>query len=254
MNKFIKPPKEDFAEYYNTHTGIETAIHFSIARPTVSKYAREYNIPRRSFKYKELPSVFTPRQIEIINGSLLGDACLEKLETSKCNSRFIEKHGIQQLEYLQWKFKELKPFTQTIGYGEEIKDDKTYQYCKFNTFNCPCFTFLESKWYKQRIKIVPNDLILTPLTLAVWYFDDGYFCKDQKNITIYTNGFSLKEVKKLVKKLHKLGIKNCHMRQSQESRGSKPEIYIEKPSCERFFNIIQSHIDFIKCMKYKLER
>ncbi len=45
----------------------------------------------------------TQRQLEIINGSLLGDACLEKVSTNKENSRFIEKHGIEQRDYLNWK-------------------------------------------------------------------------------------------------------------------------------------------------------
>jgi len=268
MNTFIKPLKEDFIKYYNAHTGIETAAYFNIDPSTACKYARQYKIPRRHFKYKELPETFTNRQIEIINGSMLGDACLEKLNTKKCNSRFIEKHGIKQEEYLKWKFKELKPFTETFGYGEEITFGKKHKYCKFNTFNCPCFTILENKWYnEERIKIIPNDLVLTPLTLAVWYFDDGYNYNEiknekfkngkqklgKKNIWLFTNGFAKSEVDKLITMLKNIGISKVKVTNSDLKRGSKPQIYIGAESYFNFLDIVNPH-NPCKCLEYKLRK
>ncbi len=82
--------------------------------------------------------------------------------------------------------------------------------------------------------------------------NDGHNSRGE-NITIYTNGFSSDEVEILVSKLKKMGIKNCHKRKSQECRGSKPEIYIEKSSCTIFLNIIKSYVEDINCMKYKLK-
>lgn len=248
----LRPPEHEFREFYENHSGRETAELFSISTALVCKYAREFNIPRRSFKYKELIPKPTSRQIEILNGSLLGDGCLEAVDTPKCNSRFIEKHGMQQLKYLQWKCNELKPFTTEVKLGTESTNDKLKDFCKMQTCKHPIFTELEKNWYDEhRIKHVPHELELTPLTLAIWFLDDGHNCKGE-NLTIYTNGFSLDEVKILVLKLKKLGIKNCHERQNQESRGSKPEIYVEKSSCAYFLDIIRSHVN-VDCMKYKLK-
>lgn len=243
--------KETFIAFYNDHTGRETAKHFGIAYSTVSKYARKWSIPRRSFKYKEITDVLTGRQLEILNGSMLGDGCLEKTETQSSNSRFVEKHGIEQIEYLEWKCKELKPFSSNLSKGQEIKKGKLHKFCQFKTYRHPYFTELESLWYQDRIKRVPDDIYLTPLTLAVWFLDDGYNCCN-KNITIYTNGFCLEEVKKLVSKLQAIGIKNCHERQSQVSRGCKPEIYIGKSSLVDFLDIIKPYVA-IDCMRYKFE-
>lgn len=255
-NNYIKPSKEDFVSFYENHSGIETAKYFDISRAVVSKYAREFNIPRRSFKYKELPKELTPRQIEIINGSLLGDACLESIETKNSNSRFIEKHGMEQLEYLQWKCDELKPFTTEVKFGI----DKAHKingrmvtekkFCKIQTIKHPIFTQLEKIWYNNRIKHVPKKINLTPLSICVWYFDDGY--NSGENISIYTNGFGLEEVKLLIEKLKRNQIKNCHERQNQKERGCKPEIFIKKSSCENFLKLIKNQID-VQCMQYKMK-
>lgn len=257
MNKkYLKPTKEDFVEFYSNHSGTETAKHFNIAKPTVSKYAREYHVPRRSYKYKELPNELTPRQLEIITGSLLGDGCLESIESQNSNSRFIEKHGMEQLDYLKWKCDELKPFTTEVKFG--IDHNHYYKgkffpdkkFCKIQSCRHPIFTKLENKWYDtNRIKYIPKNLELTPLKISVWFFDDGY--NSGENISIYTNGFELEQVKLLVKKLKKFGIENCHERQNQEERGFKPEIYIGKSSCEKFLKLVSNQIN-VNCMKYKL--
>lgn len=257
-SNYKKPTEIDFCEFYKDHSGRETAIHFDISPAVVSKYARQYNIPRRSFKYKELENELTNRQIEVLYGSMLGDGCLEAIETNKSNSRFVEKHGIKQNDYLQWKCDELKPFTTDVKFGidhEHTINNKFVtkkHFCKIQTCKHPVFTNLEKIWYnKLRIKCIPNDLKLTHLMLAVWFFDDGHNYKGD-NITIYTNGFSLDEVKKLVIKLKQIGIENCHERLNQKSRGNKPEIYIGKSSCEYFLNIVKSQLD-VGCMKYKLK-
>lgn len=256
--KYVKPPENDFRDFYANHTGVETAKHFNISKAVVSKYARMYGIPRRSFRHKELPTELTARQLEIINGSMLGDGCLEDVDTDKSNSRFIEKHGMEQYEYLQWKCDELKPFTTEVKLGIDKAhtiDGKFVpekKFCKIQTCRHPLFTNMEHKWYDAaRTKRVPGDIKLTSLVMAVWFLDDGYNCEGQ-NLTIYTNGFLLDDAEYLSLKLKKAGIKKCHVRQNQESRGSKPEIYIEKSSCVDFLEMIKPHVH-VGCMKYKLK-
>lgn len=262
------PPKQEFIDFYENHTALETVKHFGLYDKThVSNIARKYEIPRRSFKYKELPNELTSRQIEIINGSLLGDGCIEKLDTSKSNCRFIEKHGIKQLEYLEWKRKELKPFAPEVKFGSE-KDNWTGEirnFCKMQTFKNPIFTKLESKWYNSsRVKIIPSDLILTPLTIAIWYFDDGfndnaeyiqkiYYKHKRKNIWIYTNGFQLGEVEKLIEKLKNLGILNCYVKDSGDKRGNQPQVYIGASSYFDFIDMITPYLP-CECMKYKTRK
>jgi len=248
MKKYAKPTQKEFVEFYKHHTGRETAHHFEIAYSTVSKYAREYAIPRRSFRHKEVLAELTQRQLEIFNGSMLGDGCLEEVETEKSNSRFIEKHGIQQVGYARWKFDELKPFSSSFTISKEI-----YDYCKFGTINHPCFTILEKIWYDEnRKKRVPIELKITPLTLAIWYFDDGYNNKNARNITIYTNGFKHDEVELLASKIKILGIHNCSVIKSSQKNGCRPIVYIGRSSYSDFLDIVNNYVPS-QCLAYKVE-
>jgi hypothetical protein len=54
-----------------------------------------------------------------------------------------------------------------------------------------------NKWYPQQNKVVPIDIKFTPLTLAVWFADDGYMrCTNSHRLQVKfsTHGFDLPSV------------------------------------------------------------
>ena len=124
--------------------------------------------------------MLTKRQREILLGTLLGDGFLENRGTA--NSRLQIRHSLKQREYVNWLYSQLANFTSHIP--REI--DKAYF---FRTRSLPLFTQWRNRFYKNGVKIVPKGISLSPLSLAVWFMDDGscdkeaaYFCTHSFNI------------------------------------------------------------------------
>lgn len=152
------------------------------------------------------------KQQEIINGSLLGDGCLRVKNRGlldnacfvKCQSK-LDNAGTNKRSYMEWHYNELLPFSSGISV---MKRDEEYE---FRTRSVEAFTALESKWYRpskpKRIKIVPKDIKLTPLSLCVWFMDDGSNYPEKRQAKIYSMSFTLEENEFLVNKLNNdLGI------------------------------------------------
>jgi len=62
------------------------------------------------------------------------------------------------------------------------------------------------RWYKNGIKIVPLDLLITPVVLMLWYLSDGYKDRRCHNIVIATDSFKKEEVESLVYRFSLIGI------------------------------------------------
>lgn len=143
--------------------------------------------------------MLTSTQNSLIIGFLLGDAHMEQ-NGKNCRLRF--KHGILQKPYVEWKCHKLKPWSlclrQEDRYDKRTK--KVYPGCGFDTRTLPIFNGLNSLFYEQRQKRVPQNirnLILDPLTLAVWYLDDGALRVDSKAFRLHTNDFIWSDVERL---------------------------------------------------------
>lgn len=102
---------------------------------------------------------FSSIQTQVITGSMLGDAMLEKAQ--KGNSRFVENHGIKQKEWLDYKSVLLLPIKSSlkpiknigrkrISKNKIITDrSRTYEGYKLQTMRHQLFNELELKWYKR---------------------------------------------------------------------------------------------------------
>ncbi|MEO8637697.1 MAG: LAGLIDADG endonuclease [Candidatus Taylorbacteria bacterium] len=134
---------------------------------------------------------FTKRQQEIIVGSLLGDGHLVK---TTCGYAFRVNHSIKQKEYVDWKYRELKIFTNSSPAVYE-KENSYYFKCVSHSY----FDEMRKKFYLDRKKILPNEIgkLLTPLALAVWIMDDG--SKEGNQLRLNTQSFSLDENIRLIK-------------------------------------------------------
>lgn len=131
----------------------------------------------------------TKKQKAILVGSVLGDAFLQKTGTRNARLRF--EHGAKQKEYLLWKtnaFPRLFQGKATHISRVHPKTKATYEYWRSQSNATPELGKWRTIFYPEGKKRVPANLaeILTdPLSLAVWYMDDGYYYQKDKNSFLY---------------------------------------------------------------------
>lgn len=96
----------------------------------------------------------TSRQQEIVIGSLLGDGHLAKTTRGYA---FRVNHGLIQKEYVDWKYRELERFTNSVP------DTYNTSYY-FRTVSHPYFDEMREVFYRGDRKIIPDALnkLLTP--------------------------------------------------------------------------------------------
>lgn len=131
----------------------------------------------------------TSKQKAVIIGSILGDGFLQK--TGKNNARLRLEHGFSQKEYLIWKYQILGNFFRSKPITLERKNPvfgKTYQYIRAQSYSGSEFGKFHSLFYQDKLKVIPEqitNLLKNPLSLAVWFMDDGYYYPRDKMAYIY---------------------------------------------------------------------
>lgn len=184
----------------------------------------------------------TSVQKSVIIGSILGDGYLRV--TRGRNDAFLEiNHSLKAKEYVDWKYKILKNLVKSPPKQRENGKKWKIAY-RFYTRQHPELTCLLKKFYRNGRKVIPKDLELNPLILAVWFIDDGSKTK-KSNVYLNTQQFSFKDQRRLLYLLRKLGI---------EARLNKNKKYyrirILKESIQKLNKLIGPYI--IPPMRYKL--
>lgn len=189
----------------------------------------------------------------LLIGLILGDGYLTKPNGHANTSTLDIKYDEKSLEYLQWIHKELQELSPS-----PIKKKKNYHQYRFYTKASAEVGELRRLFYPHGIKRIPEDIqryLKDPLTLAVWYQDDGTldFRKGyHANALIATHCFSLKECELLASALHAnfgldVRVCKCTMRGKQFFR-----LYVVSQSMNCFMNLIDPYIR--KCFFYKVVR
>jgi len=108
-------------------------------------------------------------QKQIIYGSLLGDGALSFSSSNNMGVRFRMGHGKKQESYLRWKAAFFSNIKQCIS-----KNKKGDVFCDLTPL--PELYSLRKEMYIDKRKFLTPDFIssLTPLSLAIWYMDDGH--------------------------------------------------------------------------------
>ena len=193
---------------------------------------------------------FTTEQLSIVNGSLLGDACLyEAWRGTSKNYTFAKMHSIKQSEYVEWVYEKLKPFTHT--------PPKLYaptQSVRLRTVSHATFTALRQLFYRDGKKILPEtipQIIADPLAVAVWFMDDGNIKRNTHGCcvgyNINTQSFTHEENRHIQKLF--LDIWKIHAMLENNNGYCRIGVY-QKESRERFYDLVNTHI--IPSMRYKL--
>lgn len=120
-------------------------------------------------------------QREIIVGSLLGDGSMR----CRANALLEINHSIHQRSYVDWKYESLRGLVSTPpksrpGNGQRVA-------YRFVTRSLPELTPYHRAFYGTGRKLIPDRLELGPLTLAVWFMDDG--SKSRRALYLNTQQF-----------------------------------------------------------------
>jgi recombination protein RecA len=133
---------------------------------------------------------------EIILGSLLGDGSLVLSKKYK-KSRFEFRHSILQKDYFFWKVSELKGISGNkcarIQNADGWSKNKKLHYHSLTSSHLTELYhlthrkgkfFISHKWLKE----------LTPLSLLVWWLDDGSLIVNSRKGVFCTEGFEYQDI------------------------------------------------------------
>jgi len=165
-------------------------------------------------------------QKEILNGHLLGDGNLTNPLNERHNSSFRICRSTEDMDYLTWTALAFPDYATRKGLkvrSGSRKDGTPYEFADLNMRRSSVFSEYRNKWYPSGKKVVPTDLILTPLTIAVWLADDRSVrlrYKSAINIVFSTLDFSHENVLFLADSLTSLygkGVSVYTVRKSEHS-------------------------------------
>src|SRR3989344_7018783 len=184
---------------------------------------------------------FTPEQLSIVKGSLLGDGCLHTgwPGTSK-NFVFSKMHSIKQKEYIYWVYEKLQPFVRKVPRPYEPT-----QSIRLRTISHSALTELMSVFYRDGKKVLPStidEIITDSLALAVWFMDDGNVINRYGVFGGYhlnTQSFSLDENGKIAKILEEMHGIHANL---ERNHGYVRLSIMRKESREKFRELIQKHV------------
>lgn len=229
--------------------------------------------------HMQLPPL-TNMQLEIVIGSLLGDGSLSGVIDTNWNWNFTKGQSVRDIigcdkqSFMDWHYRSLLPYSSKItkrtssnkvvvtsdGVTNITTNDICSERYDFITHRHPTWTELAKKWYlwtdgvpvkknNRTIKIIPLNLVLTPLSVCVWFMDDGSLDAKNGNATFCTHGFTWEKCEFLVERLEKdVGIES-HVR--KDWRGY-PMIFVGVKSHKDLINLIKPHVAW-DCFKYKLD-
>lgn len=221
----------------------------NICKNSVRNYITE-KLGINNYNHKRKPTLnkkhinFTQEQIEVLYGTLLGDAYIG---TNCKNYRVSINQGGEQEKYFDYK---CKIFHNLLG-----KINKTPRYDKrtqkyYNKFAVrlmtnPFFNELHDKLYINGRKTITQEWLdkMTDRSLAFWFMDDG-----SNSGVLATNCYTLDECKLVQKWLFdKYKIKTTLQKVTNKEQYL---IYIKVCSRKLFYNIVYPY--FIPSMLYKI--
>jgi len=190
-------------------------------------------------------------QKEVLVGTLLGDGCLETQNDGR-TFRLKVEHSLQQKEYVDWKYKVFKDWILTepkvrkySAYGSERNN------YRFSTVSSGSFRFFAKQFYQNGKKVVPKliNKILSPMSLAVWFMDDGSIkSKQHKALVIHAQSFNKQDLRRIIKVLDEKYKIKSNLRKRDD--GSGYVIYILSETVNIFVDLVKNYI--LPSMKYKL--
>lgn|SRR3990167_1566115 len=180
-------------------------------------------------------------QRDIVVGTLLGDGCLEF--NGYRGTRLQIKQKDEHKQYVMWLYENLSDLCRTEP--QQRKDTKQWY---FSTRALEELTELNKVSYSKRRKQVPLEiasLITSPLSIAIWYMDDGtldYRPKSHYNYRLSTDAFTATGNELLVEMLKEnFGVSASNF--SSLCRGQKYQrLYVGSKGRDSFLDLVRPHV------------
>lgn len=177
-------------------------------------------------------------QTSIVTGCMLGDGYMR----CKTNAHLQITHSIKQKSYVDWKYNALEEFVLTKP--KPYKGNGTRIGYRFFTRSLPLFTDFYRKYYPNKIKVIPKELVLNNIIMAVWYMDDGSKCGSCCYLN--TQQFTLPEQKYLVSVI----MRDLNLEAKIDRDKQYYRIRFPVSSSKKLTKLLSPHI--IPTIKYKL--
>jgi hypothetical protein len=184
-----------------------------------------------------------------INGLILGDAYINPY------GALTVDHSSKQQKYVEWKFEQLKALGVLTENAQIQNVERTHKRTKrksyslrFNTKSV--FKQERALFYPKGQKVIASNFydLCNPLTLAIWYMDDGGLgAKTPLGMVLDVSSYTSDEIE-LVRSvfINKFGISTNIHKHGPHAR----KLYIISSSAHTFCNLIRPYV--IKSMLYKL--
>jgi len=229
---------------------------FGVDNTVIGRWLKRFNIPSRSrAKAAHLSSAnhcnLSQKAIDWISGEMLGDGSIQSVSPYSAYFTYGSKH----LEYIKYVKDTLESFG--IKGGKIIKryhkkEDVLFAKRDYYSYFYRSYCYVEllslrKKWYPKGKKIIPKDIKLNSLICRQHYIGDGSLIHAKSGrpyIYLYTNGFTIPDVKWLVDKINKLGFKATR-------QPTVNSIRIFGCSTKEFLSYIGNSP--VNCYKYKFE-
>ena len=201
------------------------------------------SIAQRNRRRRSIP--ITDYLLEVLNGSLLGDGNLH----SPVGFQAVYHQDSSQSEFIDYVANILKDndyLSTTYDYDRfDKRTGKTYHSYSVNSVFTVELQEQRNNWYPCGVKIVPPKLELTSIMVSLWYLGDGNKSKEDREVRLSTDAFTVNDIELLVSKLNNVGICSTRLK-------SKNCIYIKAKSYDTFFDYIGDCP--IACYDYKFPR
>lgn len=206
---------------------------------TIPREVQNFTRIKDSFKLSE-------KQKSVLLGTLLGDGSLKRRGNYY---RLHIKHSHKQLLLVRYKREIFSNITSMpIRIFFQTVKDKDYKFCEFVTLTHPKFSEYRKLFYRGKKKVISQKLkqqLKDPLSLAVWFMDDG--CAEYAGVSFSTHCFDLKEVRFLSHILKE----NFGLDSTVRKNKNGWIIYIPKDNLSKFKNTVKKYL--LPSFLYKLE-
>ena len=136
---------------------------------------------------------------------------------------------------------------------EKTSHGKPYMSHELLTRTSSFLTRERNRWHIKGIKEVPEDLVLTPVSLAHWFMNDG--SSPRQGSAVYasfaTYSFSEHSIELLEHQLASLSIQVNRGKNKQVVKGSGLRLFVQQAKVNLFMSIIEPYV--VEPFRYKIK-
>lgn len=182
-------------------------------------------------------------QRQIVIGTILGDGCLIRSRSGKA-ARLQVRHQIKHSEYVEWKYQYFREWVETPPRFDRFNNSVV-----FRTVSHPDLMDIRKLFYVEGMRVVPDSIdkfLKTPLSLAIWFMDDGTCYVNSLIYKLCSYGFGEKGNLLLKRCLEN----NFNIQANICNDGKGYYLSLPTNGAVRFYELVRSYL--VPCMLYKV--